>query len=128
MNMSESGAQRYLHFDPGYLFEVVAGDREVYLQLAHLFLDQSEVKYQRLRKACLGGEWSVAEKECHTLKSMAGQMGAHDLMSLLAGFEMACRERRTPMIDLCNEVDIQLRSACREIRHFVSRIERPGIA
>jgi two-component system, sensor histidine kinase and response regulator len=63
--------------DPALLFETrVAGNRKLYLKLLRQFVEQQGPAPAQITKALAQGDTSLAERLAHTVKGVAGSLGA----------------------------------------------------
>jgi two-component system sensor histidine kinase/response regulator len=70
----------------------VMGNRKLYLKLLRQFVEQQGSALERLAAALVKGETSVAERLAHTLKGVAGSIGAKALQAEAATLETMIRE------------------------------------
>ena len=75
----------------------------LYLNLLRRFCTSQTQFEQRVSQAISGGEWDSAEREAHTLKGIAAQVGAESLAEGARRLEQAIRDR-LPGDDIRNEL------------------------
>ncbi|GAB2846311.1 hypothetical protein GCM10027277_13300 [Pseudoduganella ginsengisoli] len=81
----------YHAIDPWALWDVAAGDLDVFRTLAWIYLQQAPLLAQRIRES--RAHYAAAEiySASHTLKGMAGLLGATELCSVLEQLELAAK-------------------------------------
>jgi two-component system sensor histidine kinase/response regulator len=67
------------------------GDRDLYLELLQRFRDGQVDIGGKIRGALMVGETKMAERLAHTLKGVAGMIGAKELQQLASKLELAIR-------------------------------------
>ncbi|MBD9417357.1 response regulator [Pseudomonas sp. PDM16] len=72
----------------------VLGKPELYLRLLDKFASGQADVVERLRAALIAGEQESAEREAHSLKGLAGNLGAVDLATQAAAVESAIKDAR----------------------------------
>jgi two-component system sensor histidine kinase/response regulator len=70
----------------------VAGNRRLYLRLLRQFLDQEVDAPRAIDEALSHGDSALAERLAHTVKGVAGNLGAHGVQQAAAALEKAIRE------------------------------------
>lgn len=86
----------YRVIDPWALWRVAAGDLEVFRTLAWIYLEQAPALAQRLHQALADDARAEIWMASHTLKGMAGMLGATELCTLLLQVELAARADLPP--------------------------------
>lgn len=71
------------------------GDRSLYLRLLRQFLRQEGAAVQ-ITQGLARGEWSAAERQAHSVKGLAANLGAGGVQQAAARLERALRERSNP--------------------------------
>jgi two-component system sensor histidine kinase/response regulator len=71
----------------------VAGNRKLYLKLLRQFADQQTDAAEQARRMLAAGDVDAAERLAHTLKGVAGNIGAVVVQNAAAELEKAIRER-----------------------------------
>jgi two-component system sensor histidine kinase/response regulator len=71
----------------------VAGNRKLYLKLLRQFVDQQGPAFEQISAALEKGEVPVAERLAHTLKGVAGNLGAKEVQAAAARVEKLIREK-----------------------------------
>jgi two-component system sensor histidine kinase/response regulator len=69
----------------------VAGDRQLYRRLLMQFMDHSRDTVTEIRAALERSEWSEAKSKTHSLKGVAGNLGADELYKAAQQLESALR-------------------------------------
>jgi PAS domain S-box-containing protein len=72
------------------------GDRDMYLELLQRFRDGQAETPAKIRRAMMAADHKVAERLAHTLKGVAGMIGAKDLQTLSAHLETSIRNHADP--------------------------------
>ena len=70
----------------------VAGNQALYQKLLRQFVDQQASAVEQIQEALLRKEVAVAERLAHTLKGVAGNIGATQVQSAAGALEKAIRE------------------------------------
>ncbi|MEI6413846.1 MAG: response regulator [Pseudomonadota bacterium] len=70
----------------------------IYLSLLRKFLETQKSAPAAIETALDAGDWGLAERLAHTLKGVAGSIGAHELQGKSARLEAAIREQPPRMI------------------------------
>ena len=68
----------------------MGGNRQLYLKILRKFRDSQADAVERLRLAADAGEWVVVRREAHTLKGLAGNIGAQALYQSAEWVERLC--------------------------------------
>ncbi len=71
----------------------VAGNRPLYLRLLRDFAEQQGEAVPRIASALAAGDTPLAERLAHTLKGIAGNLGAQDVHAAAGALEKRIRER-----------------------------------
>ena len=71
----------------------VAGNRKLYLKLLRQFLAQQGNAATEINAALTSGDSALAERLAHTVKGVAGSLGAGGIQQLAAAVEKAIRDR-----------------------------------
>ena len=64
-------------------------------QIVGLFLSHTPRRLQAIREGIERGEWPNAEREAHSMKSAAGNLGLENIQDLSARLEDACEKRHS---------------------------------
>jgi two-component system, sensor histidine kinase and response regulator len=75
----------------------VAGNRKLYLKLLHQFVEQQGGVLGEISAALTRGDTALAERLAHTLKGVAGNIGAKATQSAAGTLEKAIRDRTEPV-------------------------------
>jgi two-component system sensor histidine kinase/response regulator len=73
----------------------VMGNRKLYVKLLRQFVEQQGPALEQIALAMAKGETSVAERQAHTLKGVAGSIGAKPVQAAAATLEKLIREGAT---------------------------------
>jgi signal transduction histidine kinase/DNA-binding response OmpR family regulator/HPt (histidine-containing phosphotransfer) domain-containing protein len=79
--------------DTGDGMSRVAGNQKLYLRLLRVFADEQRDVPQRIAEALRRQDVAVAERTAHTLKGVAGNLGAHDVQAAAGRLESLLRDR-----------------------------------
>jgi CheY-like chemotaxis protein len=63
-------------FDLSKAMEVVAGNKEIFKEIANMFLESSPASIAQIREAIAGGDALALERAAHSLKGSVGHFGA----------------------------------------------------
>jgi two-component system sensor histidine kinase/response regulator len=69
----------------------VAGNRKLYLKLLRQFAEEHGAVMVQVTAALAGGDKALAERLAHTLKGVAGNVGAHGVQSAAGALEKCIR-------------------------------------
>lgn len=84
--------QTYKHCMPAMLLEVVGEDKETFLAIYEIFLNESAQKSKLLREAAESRDVAQLGAISHSLKGVVGPFGAETLMKILQDIETECRQ------------------------------------
>lgn len=76
--------------------QMVMGDRTFYLNILRKFLNNHRNAAWEIRQALAENNWDTAERVAHTIKGVAGNIGASTLRSCAIALEKTLRERPGP--------------------------------
>jgi two-component system sensor histidine kinase/response regulator len=71
----------------------VAGNRKLYLKLLRQFIEQQSPAIEQVNEALIKGDVALAERLAHTLKGVAGNIGAKSVQSTAAVLEKALHSK-----------------------------------
>jgi HPt (histidine-containing phosphotransfer) domain-containing protein len=71
----------------------VAGNRKLYLKLLRQFAEQQEPSVEQISTALAHGDTTLAERLAHTLKGVAGNIGAKPVQAAAGRLEKLIRDR-----------------------------------
>ncbi len=95
----------------------VGGNRKLYLKLLRQFVDQQAAAPAQIAEALNHGEHTVAERTAHTVKGVAGSLGAKSIQQAGAVLEKAIASRAPS-----SEIDPLLIGFEAELDDFVGRL------
>jgi signal transduction histidine kinase/CheY-like chemotaxis protein len=72
-------------------------DEAIYWEIVAIFPEEYTLLSGRLHAALDSESWADATREAHTLKGMAGNIGAEELQAAAAALEQALRQGKTPV-------------------------------
>ncbi len=75
----------------------VAGNRKLYLKLLRQFVEQQGPAVTQITEALAQGDIALAERLAHTLKGVAGNIGATQIQSAAATLEKGIRGKVSPL-------------------------------
>jgi HPt (histidine-containing phosphotransfer) domain-containing protein len=115
---------KYKHCNPEMLLETVGDDKEVFIELADIFLSESISKYASLQRAALTSDWKTLGYESHSLKGTVGPLGADVLFHLLETIEIECDQNNC----ICDQqrlsvINSELNHIRAEVGHFVNYLK-----
>jgi two-component system sensor histidine kinase/response regulator len=73
----------------------VGGNQKLYVKLLRQFIDQQGQAVARITEALAKGDIALAERLAHTLKGVAGNIGARHVQSAAGALERSIRDRAT---------------------------------
>lgn len=116
-------SHEYSHCQPELLLDTVGGDQEVFLELAGIFMSESDTKFDKLRAAAAAADLQQMAYFSHSLKGIVGPLGALALMEMFFSIERECQsgacrcdDKRLSVIG--DELDL----VQREMRRFIERL------
>ena len=71
----------------------VGGNRTLYVKLLRQFADQQGAAHEQVADALAAGDYALAERLAHSLRGVAGSIGAAGVQSAAATLERAIRDR-----------------------------------
>jgi two-component system sensor histidine kinase/response regulator len=71
----------------------VGGNRKLYLKLLRQFANEQKGAPAQIAKLLKTGDWSTAERAAHTIKGVAGNIGAKSVHAISSDLERAIREK-----------------------------------
>jgi two-component system, sensor histidine kinase and response regulator len=72
--------------------QLIGGNQRLYLQILRKFLNGQQDAAARITTALTGGDTATAERTAHTVKGLAGTIGALDVHAVAADLERAIRD------------------------------------
>jgi PAS domain S-box-containing protein len=82
----------------------VGSNRKLYLKLLRQFVDDESDAALRIRERLAAGDRATAERMAHTVKGVAGNLGARELHVLAGDLERAVKESRPSTDALCGDL------------------------
>ena len=105
------------------------GDIDSYRQVLHMFVDHHAGDVARLRQAVLEGDLLIGERIAHTLKGVAGTVGALALRDCAALIEHALHEGVTEaVVEQLAACEACMEAVCAEIRALPGAVAAPVAA
>lgn len=118
-------SSNYRAIDPWVLWRVAAGDVDVFRTLAWIYVQQAPALGQRLVLALQQDARTEIRMACHTLKGMAGMLGATELCALLQQLELAARDDLPPPPE-ANRVSQLCLRVLAEVEHCATQFDGAG--
>ena len=111
---------QYMHSTPSLLLETVGDDREIFLELAEIFMRESTEKLEKMQEAAKAGDLVALAHHSHALKGTVGPLGADVLMQELIDIEAECNAK-TCNFDEHKQLFLitELNHVCRELQEFI---------
>jgi CheY-like chemotaxis protein len=97
----------------------VLGKKSLYLSMLRKFVAGQKSTLANTLKALEEKDWNAAERLAHTLKGVAGNIGASDLQQLAEKLETAITERRPR-----EEIDARLGELEEPLSHLIAQLEQ----
>jgi two-component system, sensor histidine kinase and response regulator len=72
----------------------VAGNAKLYRSLLRQFMEGQTDAAEKVARSLQGGDWAVAERTAHTVKGVAGNIGATEVQGMAGELEKAIRQKR----------------------------------
>jgi HPt (histidine-containing phosphotransfer) domain-containing protein len=97
----------------------VLGKKPLYLSMLRKFVAGQKSVIEEILKALEDNLWDTAERIVHTLKGVAGNIGATSLQHLAENLETSIKERHPR-----EEVDAQLDGLKKQLDYFIVQLEQ----
>lgn len=91
LDISQSRQSELARLDTAPALANLAGDRELYAQVAEVFFEDMPSQLAGLEGAVTGRDFPTAQRAAHTIKGMAATIGAERLRLIAYGLEQACK-------------------------------------
>lgn len=91
-----SASQAYRCSQPWLLLESVDNERDVFIDLAQVFRNETLARYDDIARHAAAGACRDMAMEAHSLKGTVGTVNAAEAMALLVEIEQAGMKRATP--------------------------------
>lgn len=105
----------------------VGGNQKLYISLLRDFLKENETFADQLSAAFTYGDLETTERLIHTLKGVAGNIGAMETEALVAALETAIIDQSDTVKNLLAETLISLQVVLVDVRKAVTAVEEPSI-
>jgi len=112
-------------FNVGEGLKRVGGRPATYLRILRKFRDSQADSPERIEHALQGRDYSTAERLAHTVKGVAGSIGAHSLFELAGNLEQALRGR-SPHDEAFQAFRDELNRVIRVLTDFLGDVPAPG--
>lgn len=109
----------YKHIDPRSLWETVGGDGNAVAALAGTYLDSAPGIFAKLLLGIANVDCKAVQHDSHTLKGMAGILGAQGLVDALLLVEQAARRGGLPDVIEQGRLTSLFEMCLAEVRHCV---------
>jgi two-component system, sensor histidine kinase and response regulator len=96
----------------------VGGNRTLYIKLLRQFVDQQATAPQLIAESLASKDWSTAERLAHTVKGVAGSLGAREVQQIAANLEKSINARSAT-----NTLDDLLHKLESVLSGFISRLK-----
>ncbi|MHC1768944.1 MAG: response regulator [Verrucomicrobiia bacterium] len=96
----------------------VAENRTLYLKLLRQFVEQQGPALDRISAALAGGDHGLAERLAHTLKGVAGNIGAKGVQAAAGPLEKLIRDKALP-----SEVDAAMKQVAAVLEPLVAQLQ-----
>jgi len=94
----------------------VGGNRKLYLDLLRQFVAAEHDAPARIREQLAGGDGAAAERTAHTIKGVAGNLGARDVQAAADKLERALKDGTSPADAWCDRLESALSPLIRGVR------------
>jgi HPt (histidine-containing phosphotransfer) domain-containing protein len=95
----------------------VAGNRKLYLKLLRQFIEQQGTSVGQISEALTAGDRALAERLAHTLKGVAGNIGAKPVAAAAGALEKLIREAAT-----ATEVEVALKQVSATLDPLIEQL------
>ncbi len=114
--LPERGVPRLAGVNTDEAMECVGGNVALYRKILTLFRDKQADAAERIGAAWRSGDRETAARLAHTLRGLAGNIGAGDLVSKTRELELAFRNRQDDLTETClQELGLALNELIGEI-------------
>ena len=96
----------------------VGGNRKLYLKLLRQFIEQQGPASKLIAEALKANDWTLAERLSHTVKGVAGNLGARELQQVSHTLEKAISTKSSP-----NILEEAQRNFAFILHNFVDRLQ-----
>ena len=93
-----AGISEIAGLDVAHGLHLVLGRQALYLNLLRKFVSGQADAPERLAKTIAAADWETAQREAHTLKGVAAQIGAEEIRARAERLEHAIRQRAEPAL------------------------------
>jgi two-component system sensor histidine kinase/response regulator len=97
----------------------VGGNRQLYVKLLRQFAEKQGPAIEQVNEALAAGDVALAERTAHSLKGVAGNLGATRVQSTAARLEKAIRDRQAP-----GDIVAARNQAAEELARLVAELRR----
>ncbi|HZA36682.1 MAG TPA: response regulator [Vicinamibacterales bacterium] len=94
----------------------VGGNRKLYLKLVRQFVDDESDTALRIRERLAAGDYVTAERMAHSIRGVAGNLGARELHAAASDLERAIKERSPSNDALCDRLGSALLAFAAAVR------------
>jgi two-component system sensor histidine kinase/response regulator len=101
----------------------VAGNRKLYLKLLRQFVDDESERAPHIRERVAAGDFATAERMAHTIRGVAGSLGARDVQAAAGALERAVKERAPSTEALCDGLGSALSALATAVRTALAEPE-----
>ncbi len=95
----------------------VAGNQTLYIKLLRQFMAQQAFASNQVAEALSANDWLTAERTAHTVKGVAGNLGARELQQIAASLEKAIAAKSPP-----NVLETTRRNFTLALDDFITRL------
>jgi two-component system sensor histidine kinase/response regulator len=95
----------------------VAGNQSLYIKLLRQFMTQQASASNQIAEALSANDWLTAERTAHTVKGVAGNLGARELQQIAASLEKAIAAKSPP-----NVLETTRRNFTLALDDFITRL------
>ena len=114
-------AAQACHFDAGQAIENLGGDRELFLQIAEIFLADYGEQLDALRSQMAAGDLPLVHRTAHAIKGSVGNFVADDAMAVAKSVEDAAKAGRAEgLAEMVDELCAKVESVAEGLRKEVA--------
>jgi PAS domain S-box-containing protein len=108
----------------------VGGNQKLYLKLLRQFVDQQATAPQLIAEALASKDFSTAERYAHTMKGVAGNLGAREIQQVAASLEKSINSKAATKVldDVLHKLEAVLSGFIARLKTALPKPESPKAA
>ena len=92
-------------FDWELLVNRLLGDEDLARQLVTTFLEETPNRIRQIKDSVSSSDWESAERNAHSLKSIAADLGGEDLRRIALEVEQACAQHKLEALEMIPKME-----------------------